>query len=115
MRLTRSEFLEISPRELDLHFEEQAAIRRESWQRAALVCAVLANVHRGEDIEPYSVDDFMPGAEGRKSDEEDMRDFVEQIQRGEKFEADPEALAALKNSLVRPEPKSEILRKPCST
>lgn len=69
---------------------------------AALICSVLANIHRGEDVDPYSVEDFMPGSKGRKSDEEDMREFIEQIERGEKFEVDPEAMAKFKQSLVQP-------------
>jgi hypothetical protein len=34
---------------------EEAADRR-----VATVCCVLANIHRGRNVPPFSVDDFMP-------------------------------------------------------
>jgi hypothetical protein len=77
---------------------------------SALICSVLANLHRGEDQDPYTVDDFMLGSRGRKSDEEDMREFIDEIQSGKQFEPDPEAMAKLKASLVKPDQKHEIVR-----
>lgn len=62
---------------------------------------MLANIHRSEDREPYTIDDFIPGAGGRglKSEDEEMREFIDEIQGGKKFETDPEQLAAFKRSM----------------
>lgn len=95
-------------------FEEQATIRRESWMPAALICTVLANIHREADREPYTIDDFIPGAGGRglKSEDEEMREFIDEIQSGKKFETDPEQLAAFKRSM---ETSFGNVKPPCST
>lgn len=65
---------------------------------AALICSVLANCNRDPDKrpEPWQPADFMPGA---KSEEEEMREFVERVQRGDKFETDPEELARFKTQM----------------
>jgi hypothetical protein len=66
---------------------------------AAMICSLLANIHRDEDAhpEPYTPADFMPGA---KSEEDDMREFAEAVMRGDKFEMDPEQAAAFRHSMV---------------
>lgn len=63
-----------------------------------MVCSVLANINRDTDRrpEPYTTDHFMPGA---KSDEDEMRDFVEAIQRGDSFEPDPDQADAFKRQM----------------
>lgn len=49
---------------------------------------MVANVNRDSERkpEPFTAADFMPGA---KTEEDDMREFVEKVQRGESFEVDP--------------------------
>jgi hypothetical protein len=49
---------------------------------------VIANVNRDSERkpEPFTAADFMPGA---KTEEDDMREFVEKVQRGDSFEVDP--------------------------
>jgi hypothetical protein len=79
---------------------------------AALVSSVLANIHRPEDHEPYTIADFLPGTPARKSEDEDMREFIDEIQSGKKFEPpSPEQLAAFKRSMETN--FSNV--KPCST
>ena len=65
---------------------------------AAVICSVIANVNRDPDrrAEPFTPADFMPGA---KTEEDEMREFVEAVQRGEKFETDPAALEQFKQQL----------------
>jgi len=71
---------------------------RERIYPGALICSVLANINRDPDRwpEPWKPADFMPGA---KSEEEEMREFVDRVQRGDKFEVDPEAIAAFKQQM----------------
>lgn len=69
---------------------------------AALVCSVLANIHRTEDREPYTISDFLPGGDrGRGlSEEEDMRRFIDEVQSGKTFDPPPpEQIAAFRRSL----------------
>jgi hypothetical protein len=75
---------------------------------------VLANIHRPEDREPFTIADFMPGAAPRKTEDEEMREFIDEIQSGKKFEVPPEEMAAFKRSLASTfvTPKND---KPCST
>jgi hypothetical protein len=72
---------------------------RERIYPAALICSVLANVNRDSEKrpEPWQPADFMPGA---KSEEDEMREFVEAIQRGDTFETDPEDLDRFKRQMV---------------
>lgn len=70
--------------------------RLERRSDVALICAVLANLNRGPDDEPYDLGDFMPGA---LSEEDQMREFVEAVQRGEKFEDPPEVVASFRRAL----------------
>jgi hypothetical protein len=60
---------------------------------------VIANVNRDTDRkpEPFTAADFMPGA---KSEEDEMREFVEKVQRGESFEVDPEEAAAFRRTMA---------------
>lgn len=76
-------------------------MRDENEQRiypAALVCSIIAEVNRDPDRrpEPFTPAFFMPGA---KTDDEEMREFVEAVQRGDTFESDPEAIAAFKKQM----------------
>ena len=72
---------------------------RERIYPAALICSVLANVNRDAEKrpEPWQPADFMPGA---KSEEDEMREFVEAVQRGDTFETDPEDLERFKQQMV---------------
>lgn len=65
---------------------------------AALICSVIANANRAsEESKLWTPADFMPGA---KSEEDEMREFVEAVQRGDKFETDPELLAKFKQQMT---------------
>jgi hypothetical protein len=69
---------------------------------AALICTVLANIHRPEDRDPFTIEDFLPGAGGvrrLKSEDEEMREFIDEIQSGKKFETPPEQLATFKRAM----------------
>lgn len=89
--------------------QDELQEQRDRIYPAAMVCSVMANVNRDSDQrpEPYTPADFMPGA---KSEEEEMREFVEAVQRGDKFETDPEDLARFKRQMestfrnVKPDP-----------
>jgi hypothetical protein len=95
---TVDEFLICSPREFDLLLRDEHDQERERLVPAALICAVIANSHRDPDRrpEPWTPADFMPGA---KSEEDEMREFVERVQRGDKFEIDPEAAESFKQQM----------------
>lgn len=60
---------------------------------------MIANVNRDSDRkpEPFTAADFMPGA---KSEEDEMREFVEMVQRGESFEVDPEEAASFRRIMA---------------
>lgn len=82
---------------------------------AALICTVLANIHRDPDRDPFTIADFIPGCgKAMKSEEEEMREFIDEIQSGKRFETDPEQLAAFKRSMessfknVTPPKKSHV-------
>lgn len=104
LALSRDEFLRISPRELDLLFQQQAEIERERWMPAALICSVLANLHRDPEKrhEPYTIADFLPAdaSEVRRDDSEvldkDMRDFIDALARGEEPGMNEQQLQAFK-------------------
>jgi len=94
----RPDFLRVSPRELDHYFEQLEAIDRNAVIPSAMICATIANVNRDSDRhpEPYTVNDFMPGAE---SDEENMAEFCAKVARGEKFTMDDEDAEATRAML----------------
>lgn len=60
--------------------------------------AALYNVNNDWDKRPqgWSAADFMPGA---RTDEDEMREFVEAVQRGDNFEADPEEAARFRRQM----------------
>lgn len=55
------------------YLEHLEDYRREPWGTRAVVlmlaqaCAILCNVHRGKDTEPYKAEDFMPGERPKPS------------------------------------------------
>lgn len=77
---------------------DELAEQHERLVPAALICSVLANINRDPDrrSEPYTPADFLPGA---KSEEDEMREFVEAVQRGDRFELDPEDSEAFKRKM----------------
>ncbi len=64
-----------------------------------MICAVVANAYRDPDKkpEPFTVADFMPGA---RTEEDEMREFVERVQRGDTFEVDPAEAAAFRRQMT---------------
>lgn len=60
---------------------------------------MLANIHRDEEKrpEPYAAADFLPGA---ATEEDEMREFAERVMRGDKFEVDPDQVAAFRREMV---------------
>ena len=97
---TRDEFLSCSPCEFELLLQDDLEEQKERLYPAAIVCSVIANVNRDPERrpEPFQPADFMPGA---KSEEDEMREFVEAIQRGDKFEMDPEEMENFKRNMER--------------
>ena len=93
--MSAEEFLSCSPREFDLLLQDEIEQTRDRIYPAALICSVIANVNRDAEKrpEPWRPADFMPGA---KTEEDEMREFVEAIQRGDTFETDPEDLERFK-------------------
>jgi hypothetical protein len=81
-----------------LLIEDEQQAFRDSLTSAALICAVIANVHRDPDRRPFTPADFMPGA---KTEEDDLREFAEAVMRGETF-APPsrEELAKFRSEFV---------------
>jgi hypothetical protein len=80
-------------------FAADADVGRDQFGPAAVICALLANIHRDPDkrSEPFTALDFLPGA---PTQEDDMRAFAEAVMRGDKFEVDPDAVAAFRLSMV---------------
>jgi hypothetical protein len=62
------------------------------------VQAALYNVNNDWDKRPqgWSAADFMPGA---KTEKDEMREFVEAVQRGDKFEMDPDEAALFRRQM----------------
>jgi len=81
-----------------LLLEQDAERFKETLWPAALVCSVIANVNRDSDkrSEPWTPADFMPGA---RSEEDEMREFAERVLRGDKFDADPDAVRAFRHKM----------------
>jgi hypothetical protein len=81
-----AEFLAMPPVALDA-LVRSAAI--EALRPAAMICAAIMNTHNDYEKRPqgWSPADFLPGAEPAR--DESMDEFVEKVQRGEKFEPPP--------------------------
>jgi hypothetical protein len=79
-------------------FEDEREEKRRDVYPAALICSIIANVHRDPDkrSEPWQPADFMPGA---KTAEDEMREFVEAIENGDSFDVDPAEMEAFKRRL----------------
>lgn len=101
--MERATFLRSSPRELDALLTAVSERERRRFAPAALICATIANIHRGEDTDPFTMENFMPGADGPKSKEEEMIEWLEHleaVERGEEEEEhDQEALEEFKRKL----------------
>lgn len=85
-------------------FEERRQIDRERWYPSAQICSLLANIHRTEDADAFTIADFVPG--GLTGDDEvipgisrEMKEFIDAIEDGETFELAPERLAEFKRDL----------------
>lgn len=59
---------EISSREFAewIAVEQLAPLDDSDWQRAAMICCVIANGNRGRNQRAYKLDDFMPRQKKRK-------------------------------------------------
>lgn len=88
----------MAPCEVDLFLREEMEQHKERLYAAALICSTLANINRDEERhpEPYTPQHFMPGA---KTEEDEMREFVEAVQRGDTFEVDPDEVEAFKRQM----------------
>lgn len=78
--------------------QDELQQQRDRIYPAALICSVIANVHRDPDRkrEPWQPAQFMPGA---KSEEEEWREFLEAIESGKPFETDPEEMEHFKHMM----------------
>jgi len=67
--LKPSEFWELTPAEWERMARGYLARKEQADYRAALICAVLANIHRDEKKrrEPYQPSDFMPKSGEQKA------------------------------------------------
>lgn len=63
-----------------------------------MVITAIYNVNNDYEKNPegFSPMDFMPGA---KSADDDMREFVEAVERGDKFETSAEEIAAFRSGI----------------
>jgi len=97
--LTKAAFLRISPAELSGMMEQASLRERRRFAGSAMICSIIANVHRDPEkkSEPWTPDDFMPGAEV-KTKEEEMIEWLEALERGE-AEDDPEAVERFKQQM----------------
>lgn len=75
---------------------------------------MIANVNRDSDRkpEPFTAADFMPGA---KTEEDDMREFVEKVQRGDSFEVDPAEVDNFRRTMAATFGNLKPAETPCST
>jgi hypothetical protein len=73
LRLSREESLTISPAEMEELFEQDIELRHEAVYPAALICSVIANVHRNSEArsEPFTPSDFMPVTEKELIEQEE--------------------------------------------
>jgi hypothetical protein len=78
----------MTSRELDLLFQADRDVQLDRLAPAALICSVLANIHRDEDKrpEPYRPADFMPGA---KSERDELIEWAEAVASGKTFAEEP--------------------------
>jgi hypothetical protein len=58
--LSRHEFLDLTPLELNALTAAWERQEKRTDQRFGLIACVLANINRSSDDEPYDVRDFMP-------------------------------------------------------
>lgn len=101
--LSRDEFLSCSPCEFDLLLRDEIGQIRERVYPAALICSVLANLHRDPEKRPdaWQPADFMPGAVV-KTEREELLEFAERVARGETFDApDPEEMQRCRQELQK--------------
>jgi hypothetical protein len=89
----------MAPVALDALMERAKVARDEGRWLAAGIKAEIWNVNIDlEKHRPRTAADFMPGAQ---AEDDEMREFVDKVQRGEKFEVDPRAVAAFRAELER--------------
>jgi hypothetical protein len=90
--MDRGCFLRTSPRELEGLLGAVSEREKRHFVPAALICSVIANVNRDPDQrdEPYTVDDFLPGADGPKTKEEEMIEWLQHLERVESGEEEEE-------------------------
>lgn len=81
---------------------------RQQFAPAALICAVLANLHRDEEKkpEPFTLSDFMPGQEANERD--DLLAFAEAVVAGEALEADPQEFAKFRREFQKTTSRGEL-------
>jgi|GEM_PF-5341044 len=87
----------MAPAALDVLIEQQG---RSRIFPAAMICAAIFNTHNDWTKNPdgWRPQDFMPGAKLR-SDEDDMREFVLALERGDDVAPTPEDLEHFKRNL----------------
>lgn len=67
LRLTDGEFLRLTPAQFRALFERRLVDLEEQDSHAALVCTLLANIHRGKNKRPFKIEDFMPQRRGNRT------------------------------------------------
>jgi len=61
LRLKSEIFWGLTPIEFHALVQRHIIAERRQDSRAALICAVLANIHRDPKRQPFTISDFMPG------------------------------------------------------
>jgi hypothetical protein len=87
----------MAPCALDALLERHRIAREENRWLVAALCAELWNPHLSAD-DRLTASDFMPGAAERR--EQEHRDFIEKVQRGEKFEVDQDEVANFRRRMM---------------
>jgi hypothetical protein len=93
----RASFLAASPREIAGFIEQLELEDRRRMAPAALVCTVLANIHRDPTTkpEPWQISDFLPDPDA-KTEQEEWIEFADKVRRGEEFKTPPAEMDSLK-------------------
>jgi hypothetical protein len=99
--MDRACFFRSSPVEIDGLLERLSQAERRRMIPAALICSVIANVNRDPEqrSEPWSIQDFMLGEDGPKTEEEEMIAWLESLESGEFEEIEREQAELFKQKM----------------
>jgi len=64
--LSPDEFWALTPAQFRALYDRHILALEEADVRAALICTVMANIHRGKNRKPFRVEDFVPDRRGKR-------------------------------------------------